>query len=185
MRAGLLASLVAVSVSCAPAPSSQAEIALSSASPSASARPTEPIDAPSRTGCATRVLNALVEAINTRDEMAMGRLIGPGPSLTQAFQWVSMSTSSEFGPTLRGPGSNEVDYTPEGARRILLQHAAQGDRWTLGTIRAGEGPSWHGGVDAELHLERQLADGRVVKTGGKTALSCIGSSIYVLSLGDE
>jgi hypothetical protein len=30
-----------------------------------------------------------------------------------------------------------------------------------------------------------LADGRAVKTGGKTALSCIASAIYVLSLGDE
>jgi hypothetical protein len=37
---------------------------------------------------------------------------------------------------------------------------------------------------AEIHFERQLADGRVVKTSGKTALSCIGSAIYVLSLAD-
>ena len=115
----------------------------------------------------------------------MGRVIGPGPSPSQAFQWVSVSTSSEFGPTLRGPGTNEVEYSAEGARQLLLRHATQGERWTLGLVRAGEGPSWHGGVDAEVHFERQLVDGRVVKTGGKTALSCIGSAIYVLSLGDE
>jgi hypothetical protein len=131
------------------------------------------------------VLTVLVDAINTRDMTAIGRAIGPGPLGAQAFQWVSMSTSSEAGPTLRGPGTNEVEYSAEGARRLLLRHAEQGERWTLGVIRAGEGPSWHGGVDAEVHLDRQLADGRVVKTGGKTALSCIGSAIYVLSLGDD
>ena len=152
---------------------------------SLSVPPSEPTDATSRSACATRVLTLLVDAINARDVMAIGRVIGPGPSLSQAFQWVSMSTSSEAGPTLRGPGSNEVEYSAEGARRLLLRHAEQGERWTLATVRAGEGPSWHGGVDAELHLERQLADGRVIKTGGKTALSCIGSAIYVLSLGDE
>lgn len=129
------------------------------------------------------MLTALVDAINARDETAIGRLIGPGPSF--GFQWVSITTLGEFGLTLRGPGMNEVDYTPEGARRLLLAHATQGERWSMGTIRASEGPSWHGGVDAEVHFGRQLADGRVVKTGGKAALSCIGSAIYVLSLGDE
>ena len=130
-------------------------------------------------------IGALVDAINAYDEAALARIIASGPSSSQAFQWVSMSTSSEAGPTLRRRGVNEVDYTPEGARRILLRHAAEGERWTLGAIRAGNGPSWHGGVDAEVHLERQTADGRVVKTSGKTALSCLGSAIYVLSLGDE
>jgi hypothetical protein len=96
-----------------------------------------------------------------------------------------MSTSSEFGPTLRGPGVNEVDYTPIGARRILLRHSQQGERWALVSVRAGEGPSWHGGVDAEVGFERTLATGQVVKTNGKTALSCVGSAIYVLSLGDD
>lgn len=155
------------------------------ASPSASAPLSEPIDAGLRTACATRVLTMLVDAINSRDEVALGQIIVSGPSSSQAFQWVSMSTSSEFGPTLRGPGVHEVDYTPVGARRILLRHAAEGERWTLGAVRAGDGPSWHGGVDAEVHLERQTTDGRVVKTSGKTALSCLGSAIYVLSLGDD
>jgi hypothetical protein len=179
--ATVLAVLVALGASCAPTPSGPATIAR----PTASGAPIEPIDASSRTGCATRVLSLLVDAINARDEMAIGRLIGPGPAMTQAFQWVSMSTSSEAGPTLRSPGINEVDYSPEGARRILLQHAARGERWSLGIVRAGAGPSWHGGVDAEVHFERTLADGRIVKTGGKTALSCLSSAIYVLSLGDE
>jgi hypothetical protein len=151
----------------------------------ASIRPREPTDAPSRTACATRVLSVLVDAINARDVAAIGQVIGPGPEVGQTFQWVSMSTSSEAGPTLRGSAVNEVEYTPDGARRLLLQHAAKGERWTLGIIRGGAGPSWHGGVDAEVHFDRQLADGRTVKTAGKTALSCIASAIYVLSLGDE
>lgn len=178
MRALILAALVAAS--CAPAATPTPP---SSIEPSA--RPTEPTDPPSRTACAARVLTLLVDAINTRDGTAMSRVVGAGPSLSQAFQWVSMSTSSEVGPTLRGPGTNEVEYSAEGARQLLLRHAALGERWTLGVVRSGEGPSWHGGVDAEVHFERQLADGRVVKTGGKTALSCIASAIYVLSLGDE
>ncbi len=178
VRALLLVTLTVLIVNCA-----SGERAISSPSPSA--RPTEPIAAQLRTACATRVLTALVDAINRRDAVALGQIIGSGQLPTQAFQWVSMSTSSEVGPTLRGPGVNEVDYTPEGARRILLQHAAQGERWTLGAVVAGDGPSWHGGIDAEVHFERQLPDGRVLKTSGKTALSCIGSAIYVLSLGDD
>ncbi len=181
MRSVLLVALAVVIVNCTPSQSSQP----ASTRPSSSARPTEPIEAQLRTACATRVLTALVDAINARDAVALGQMIGSGQLPTQAFQWVSMSTSSEVGPTLRGPGVNEVDYTPEGARRILLQHAAQGERWTLRAVVAGDGPSWHGGIDAEVHFERQLADGRVVKTPGKTALSCIGSAIYVLSLADD
>jgi hypothetical protein len=131
------------------------------------------------------VLDELASAINSGDALALERLVGPGPLGAQGFQWVSMSTSSEFGPTLGGPGINEVDYTPDGARRIPLRHSEQGERWTLVSVRAGDGPSWHGGIDAEVHFERKLANGQVVKTGDKTALSCIGSAIYVLSLGDE
>lgn len=162
-------------------PSTHDNLAATTGSPS----PTEASDASGRTACATRVLTELVRAINSSDTAAVGRTVGPGPLGAQEFQWVSLSTSSEFGPTLRGPGANEVDYTPEGARRLLLRHAEQGEHWALVSARAGDGPSWHGGIDAEVHLERTMANGRVVKTGGKTALSCLGSTIYVLSLGDE
>jgi hypothetical protein len=148
--------------------------AIAALSPSPSARPTEPIAAQSRTACATRVLTALVNAINSRDAVTLGQMIGSGPLPTQAFQWVSMTSAA-----------NTTVYNPDDARSMLLQRAAQGERWTLGVVVASDGPSWHGGIDAEVHFERQLADGRVVKTSGKTALSCIGSAIYVLSLGDE
>ena len=177
--------VLCVGCSASPASVSSPSTIDSSAKPSQSATPTEAADAKGRTACATRVLEELIRAFNSGDTLALERTIGAGPLATQSFQWVSMSTSSEFGPTLRGPGLNEVEYTPEGARRILLRHSAQGERWTLVAVRAGDGPSWHGGVDAEVHVERKLANGQIVKTGGKTALSCVGSVIYVLSLGDE
>ncbi len=155
---------------CAGAPGSG-----SSPSASATARPTEPVESRLRTACAIPVLSALVDAINARNEVALGRLIGSGPLPTQGFQWVSMTTTV-----------NTTAYTPDGARRMLLDRAAQGDRWTVASVTsAGDGPSWHGGVDAEVHVTRQLPDGRVVKTSGKAALSCMGSVIYVLSLGDD
>ena len=163
----LLAALAVLIVNCA-----SAERAISSPSPSA--RPTEPIAAQLRTACATRVLTALIGAINSRDAVTLGQMIGSGPLATQAFQWVSMTSAT-----------NTTVYNPDDARTMLLQHAAQGEHWTLGAVVAGDGPSWHGGIDAEVHFERQLADGRVVKTSGKTALSCLGSVIYVLSLADD
>jgi hypothetical protein len=167
VRSVLLATLAVFMVNCA-----SAERAISSPSPSA--RPTEPIAAQLRTACATRVLSALVGAINSGDAVTLGQMIGYGPLPTQAFQWVSMTSAV-----------NTTAYNPDDARSMLLQHATQRERWTLGAVVAGDGPSWHGGIDAEVHFERQLADGRVVKTSGKTALSCIGSVIYVLSLADD
>ncbi len=68
---------------------------------------------------------------------------------------------------------------------MLLDRAVSGERWTLGGVTASEGPSWHGGVDAGLHLERQLADARVAGMSGKTALSCLSSTVFVLSVGDD
>jgi hypothetical protein len=110
-------------------------------------------------------------------------LIGDSP--THGFEWVSISSTSEVGPTLRSPGSNELSYTALEARQLLLAHSRRPEHWTLVLARAGNGPSWHGGVDAEVHLERELSGGRVVKTAGKAAVSCLSSVIYVLSLGDE
>jgi hypothetical protein len=187
MRRIAFAAILVVCFGCSPSPVSVSNPSTLDhpSKPSNSATPTESNDASVRTACAARVLDELIRAFNSGDTQALERTIGPGPLGTQGFQWVSMSTSSEFGPTRQGPGVNEVDYTPDGARRILLRHSQQGERWTLVSVRAGDGPSWHGGVDAEVHFERKLANGQVVKTGGKTAVSCVGSAIYVLSLGDE
>lgn len=174
-------------VGCAPAAVDRT-VASHSADPttaSASPTPTEANDASSRTACATRALTEFVRVLNDAETASIARIITAGPLVTQGFQWVSMSTSSEFGPTLQRAGVNEVNYTPEGARALLLRHAEQGEHWRLVSARAGDGPSWHGGVDAEVHFERTLANGTVVRTGGKTALSCVSGAIYVLSLGDE
>lgn len=187
MKRLALAAILVVAVGCrsSPAEVSGPSPLDTSSKPSISATATESNDASVRKACAARVLEELVRALNSGDTLALERAIGSGPLGTQGFQWVSLSTSSEFGPTLQGPGVNEVEYTPDGARRILLRRSQQGERWTLVSVRAGDGPTWHGGVDAEVHFDRKLANGQVVKTGGKTALSCVGSAIYVLSLGDE
>jgi hypothetical protein len=146
------------------------------ASPSASRspRPTEPVDAAQRISCATRVLNQLVNAINGIDEQAIARLIssgGPG----QPFKWFWITTE----------GANSSYYSVEEARRALLDRAKAGERWRLVSVRAESGASWHGGVDAEIHLQRTTAAGRTIPTGGKTALSCLDDAIFVLSVGDE
>ncbi len=142
--------------SCAPShPMTGADVT----APTSSVRPTEALDAATRTACATRVLGELVDAINKHDAAALERLAGP--SATHGFEWVSMTSSAEFGPTLTSPAaSHEVNYTPEGARLMLLTHSEGLERWTLTSVRAGAGPSWHGGVDAEVHLERRLASSR-------------------------
>jgi hypothetical protein len=167
LRSILLVPLAVFVVSCA-------STERASSSPSPWARPTEPIAALLSTACATGVLTALIGAINSRDTVALGKVIGSGPLATQGFQWVSMASAT-----------NTTAYNPDDARSMLLQHSAQGERWSLGAVVAGDGPSWHGGIDAEVHFLRELADGRVVRTSGKTALSCAGSVIYVLSLADD
>jgi hypothetical protein len=140
----VLVASFAVIVNCVPAESSQPTPTPLSSS-AQSARPTEPLEIRPRTACAARVLAALVDAINARDEIALGRITTAGPAPGQAFQWVSITAA----------GVNETEYTADGARHVLLRHATQGERWTLGTVIATDGPSWHGGVDAEVHLERR------------------------------
>ncbi len=106
------------------------------ASPAASALVTEPIDAGSRTSCATRVLTALVGAINSHDEAALGRIIASGPSAFQAFQWVSMTTSSEVGAVSHGTGVNEWTTRPPILRsQSMIGEPMDARRNTLRSLR--------------------------------------------------
>lgn len=183
MPSVVLGILLAAIVNCAPSQPPRAAVTQPSpsarpieiAQPPPSERPTEPVEARLRTACATRVLTELADAINARDAAALGRIVASGPSSNHTFQWVSITAG----------GIHETAYTPERARRMLLDRAASGERWTLGGVTASEGPSWHGGVDAWLRLERQSADARVARMSGKTALSCLSSTIFVLGLGDD
>lgn len=98
MKRLALAAILVVSVGCRPSP---AEVSSpspldNSSKPSTSATPTESNDASVRTACAARVLEELVRALNSGDTLALERAIGSGPLGTQGFQWVSLSTSSEF-----------------------------------------------------------------------------------------
>ena len=151
-----------------------------SATPSPTAALTEPLDVASRTACATRVLTALASAINASDANALEALIGP--SRTHGFEWVSISSSTEVGPAQHSNSPSEVAYSPDKARQMLLAHAEKGERWTIVSVHASDGPSWHGGIDASVELDRELPGREVLKTKGKTALSCVGSVIFVLSL---
>jgi len=114
-------------------------------------------------------------AINTGDAAALEHLIGPGRGDLQKFQWVSLTESTT---------KHVVDYDADAARRTLLARAATGERWTLISVRSLGGTQWDGGVGAEVYFDRTLADGSVIRTHGKTALSCMKSAVYLLSLGN-
>jgi hypothetical protein len=149
---------------------------VSTSSPSGTSIPVEATDASIRTACATRVLEELVSAFNAGDVAALERTIGAGPLGAQGFQWVSFHD---------GVG-RDAEYTVEGARRMLLDRWSRGQRLTLLSVGAGEGPSWHGGVDATVRLEsRAPGVSGAARIFGKTALSCIGSRVFVLSIGEE
>lgn len=146
------------------------------AAPTPTPVPVEVMDAPSRTACVTRVLERLIRAFNAGDASELGRIVGSGPVGAQGFQWVSMADA--FG--------RDTGYSPDEARRMMLDRSARGQRLTLTSVVAPAGPSWHGGVDAAVKLESHQA-GVVGTTSihGKTALSCVGERVYVLSLGSE
>lgn len=138
--------------------------------------PVEADDASLRTACATRVLGEFIRAFNSGDAVALERTVGSGPLGAQGFQWIS------FHDGLR----RDAQYTAEGARKMLLERWSRGQRLTLTRVEAGAGPSWHGGVDASLWLEsRAPSVAGVAPIFGKTALSCVGGRVYVLSIGDE
>jgi hypothetical protein len=144
--------------------------------PSPTPMPTEPNDANARTACATQVWEGLIRAFNAGDASALERTIGSGPLALEAFQWVSFAD---------GMG-RDTEYSAEGARRMLLERWSRGQRLTLVSVRAGPGPSWHGGVDASVRLEsRAPGVSGAAPILGKTVVSCLGARVMVVSLGDE
>jgi hypothetical protein len=177
-RAGLVTILL-IGVGCTtqpPAAVSSPKSPTNVTSPSATPIPTEADNASVRTACATRVLEGLIRAFNTGDALALEKTIGSGPLGAQGFQWVSFAD---------GMG-RDSETTTDGARRMLLDRWSRGQRLTLVSVNAGAGPSWHGGVDAGVKLESR-APGLTgaASISGKTALSCVGARVYVLSLGSD
>lgn len=168
MRRLILAACL-ICAACTPSPSARVDL---SAQPSA----VEPADAAARTACATTVWQGLIRAFNAGDASALGATIGAGPLPSQSFQWVS------FGD---GIGRN-TEYTAEGARTMLLDRWARGQRLTLLSLESGAGPSWHGGVDASVRLESRRP-GLTAPTAisGKTVVSCLGSRVMVVSIGQD
>ena len=144
--------------------------------PSSAPSPVEPSDAATRTACATTVWQGLIRAFNAGDASALGATIGAGPLPSQTFQWVSFAD---------GIGRN-TEYTADGARTMLLDRWTRGQRLTLLSLEAGAGPSWHGGVDASVRLESR-APGLTgpAAISGKTVVSCLGSRVMVVSIGED
>ncbi|MDP9224077.1 MAG: hypothetical protein M3P18_09510 [Actinomycetota bacterium] len=174
MRVALL-TLVLIGAGCTETlDTSRPTLPVTTSTPSGTPVAVEATDASRRTACATRVLEELVRAFNAGDAPALERVIGAGPIGGQGFQWVSFHD---------GVGG-DAEYTAEGARRMLLERSSRGQRLTLLGVDAGEGQSWHGGVDAAVRLEsRAPGVNGAAPISGKTALSCIGSRVFVLSIG--
>lgn len=137
---------------------------------------TEPSDATLRTACATRVLDEFIRAFNSGDKIALERVVGSAALGTQQFRWISFHDAL----------GRDADYTSDGARKMLLARWSLGQRLTLVSVIAIAGPSWHGGIDAAVRLEsRGPGVTAAAPIHGKTALSCVGSRIYLLSIGSD
>jgi hypothetical protein len=147
-----------------------------SAAPPKRATSSESNDAGVRTACATELINDLVSAFNAGDATRLGRLVASGPLATQGFQWISIHDGLL--------SAESVAYTPDAAKRLLLDRWSRGQRLKLLSVNAGVGPSWHGGVDDGLRLESLTPTGTVMLEG-KTALSCVSGVVFVLSLGTQ
>ena len=166
MRA--LASLVLLLTACAP----QAGVSASTAATPAvrTASPIASVDtAAYRTECARRVLSSFIEAFDRGDSAKLASFfsaIGP-----RSFQWFVTPETPPYGPDL----SRLPDY-------FAAWHAA-GERWRLVSVQSGEGPSWHGGVDVAVAIERTWPD-RSVTSEGKGVLDCTTNTIFVFAVGD-
>jgi hypothetical protein len=123
-----------------------------------------------RTECATRVLSDFISSFNRGDSAALTSFFSTTRG-THPFQWFVTSDTPRYGPPL-----NELANT-------LAGWHASGQRWRLVSLESGAGPSWHGGVDFELRVERSWPDHVVINTG-KGALDCAARTIFVLALGD-
>jgi hypothetical protein len=125
--------------------------------------------AAARTECARSVLTSFVDAFNAGDAPRLATFFTPtGP---RAFQWFYTPETPPYGPLL----SRLPDY-------FAAWHAA-GESWRLVSLKSGDGPSWHGGVDFAVTVERTWPD-RSVTSEGKGALDCTAGTIFVFAIGD-
>jgi len=162
MRALVLAVLL---VTCAAPPTPQ----LASAPPTPT-QIAEKDTARVRTDCARRVLSAFLDAFNAANTSALASFFSATRG-AQPFQWFVTSETPPHGP--------DITRLPE---TFAMWHAT-GQRWRLVSVESGDGPSWHGGVDFAMKVERSWPD-RSVTNIGKGALDCSAGTIFVFGLGD-
>jgi hypothetical protein len=77
-----------------------------------------------------------------------------------------------------------VAYKREDLLPYFAQRHAQHEHLTLRTIEVG-GPSWHGGGDFAIELDRQADDLPARKVIGKGAIDCQEGTIFVWAMGDD
>lgn len=166
MRAFLIPLALVVSACATQPPSS----AVTSPTP---ASPTVTIDieqtAAFRTACATSVLSSFVAAFNRGDDAQL-RTFFSATDGRQPFQWFYTPETPAYGPDLERLGEH-----------LAAWHAA-GERWRVVSVQTGDGPSWHGGVDFALKIERVWSDRSEIDEG-KGALDCTARKIFAFGIG--
>jgi hypothetical protein len=155
-------------VACSATPVTPPPARTLSSAPTASVRTEDA--AAYRTECATVVISDFIAAFNSGDNAKLSTFFSSTRG-THPFQWFVTADTPRYGPPLK-----ELTNT------FTSWHAA-GQRWRLVSLKSGAGPSWHGGVDFELRIERSWPDRSVINTG-KGALDCAARTIFVLALGD-
>ena len=122
-----------------------------------------------RTGCAADVLLDFVDAFDRGDASRLATFFSATEG-SHGFEWFVTAETPPYGPLLS-----------ELADRFATWHAAH-ERWRVVSVKSGVGPSWHGGVDFEMTIERSWPDRSVTETG-KGALDCKARKIFVFVLG--
>lgn len=165
MRVSLLIALFALSCSA----SSGAEVATARPSTVPATTSAAPQAAASRTACARGVLSSFIDAFNAGDAAALAGFFSANEGRVP-FQFFATPETPPYGPDL----SHVVTS-------LVAWHAA-GERWRIVELSSGDGPSWHGGVDFQVTVERSWRDRSAVDQG-KGALDCEARKIFAFGLG--
>ena len=159
---------VVVLVLCACAPATAPEASRPPAAPAAATPVAR--SASESTACARSLLSSFIDAFNRRDTVQLATFFSTTRGAT-TFHWFVTPETPAYGPGI----AQLTDY--------FATWRAAGERWRLVSLDASASPSWHGGVDFGMEIERAWPDRSVVNPG-KGALDCDARTIFVLGLGD-
>lgn len=122
------------------------------------------------TACARALLTSFIDAFNRGDSAQLMTHFSTNRGAAP-FRWFVTPATPAFGPNLAELPSYFATWN------------AGGERWRLVNVDASASPSWHGGVDFAMEIERALPD-RTTFNVGKGALDCDARTIFVFGLGD-